>query len=102
MQSAMRKDLGKDMAKEESDNIKLQLAAGKRSGSPVGTALAHGRTSWISASVQRKTQKDRWMIFPCWSRLYADVRLFIPETPPASVLLLRAGGDCQGSPERIA
>src|ERR1700748_404956 len=84
--------------------IKLQLPAGKATPAPpVGTALGpHGLNIMdFCKQFNAKTQKKPvgWLL-PVLVTVYTDRTFtFILNTPPASILLLRAAGIVKGSAE---
>ena len=93
------------MAKKEIATIKLQLPAGQANPSPpVGPALgAHGvNIMEFCKTYNAKTQGQIGMIIPVVITVFSDRSFtFVTKTPPASRLLIKAGGVPKGSPMPI-
>ena len=89
------------MAKKEMAYIKLQIPAGKANPSPpVGPALGqHGvNIMEFCKAFNAKTQSMGDTIVPVVITVYQDRSFsYITQTPPASVLLLKAAGLQKGS-----
>ena len=89
------------MAKKVIGVVKLQLPAGKATPAPpVGPALGQYGVNIMEFVKQfnAKTAKQPGMIIPAVLTVYADRSFsFILKTPPASVLIRKAGGIEKGS-----
>jgi large subunit ribosomal protein L11 len=95
------KEKEKDMAKEVSAQIKLQIPAGKANPAPpVGPSLGQHGVNIMEFCKQfnAKTQKEGDSIIPVIITVYKDRTFsFILKTPPASDLLKKAAGIIKGS-----
>ena len=84
------------MAKKISGYIKLQLPAGKATPQPpVGPALGQYGVSIpnFTKEFNERTKNDIGLIIPVIITVYADRSFtFITKTPPAAVLIKKAGG----------
>jgi large subunit ribosomal protein L11 len=93
------------MAKQELAKIKLHLPAGKANPSPpVGPALSqHGVNIMEFCKVFNEgTKGQEGMVIPVVITVYQDRTFsFIKKTPPASILLKKAAGIVQGSPDPL-
>ena len=82
--------------KKVTGSIKLQIPAGKATPAPpVGPALGQAGVNIMDfcKAFNAKTSKDEGLIIPVVVTVYADRSYtFITKTPPAPVLLKRAGG----------
>jgi len=91
------------MAKKIIGLIKLQVTAGKANPSPpIGPALGqHGvNIMEFCKAFNARTSDQEGMIIPVVITVYADRSFsFITKTPPASVLLKKAGQIAKGSKE---
>ncbi|MDL1976761.1 MAG: 50S ribosomal protein L11 [Deltaproteobacteria bacterium] len=91
------------MAKKIIGSIKLQVTAGKANPSPpIGPALGqHGvNIMEFCKAFNARTSDQEGMIIPVVITVYADRSFsFITKTPPASVLLKKAGQIAKGSKE---
>ena len=91
------------MAKKILTHIKLHIPAGKATPAPpVGPALGqHGVNIMdFCKAFNAKTQKGAGITTPVVITVYQDHSYtFIPQTPPASVLLIKAAGVPKGSGE---
>ena len=91
------------MAKKEVAKIKLQIPAGAANPSPpVGPALGqHGlNIMQFCKEFNARTMEQKGMIIPVVITAYADRSFtFIPKTPPAAVLVLKAAKLEKGSGE---
>ncbi|MFV9690391.1 MAG: 50S ribosomal protein L11 [Desulfobacteria bacterium] len=91
------------MAKKIIGSIKLQVTAGKANPSPpIGPALGqHGvNIMEFCKAFNARTSDQEGMIIPVVITVYADRSFsFITKTPPASVLLKKAGRIAKGSKE---
>ncbi|MBQ7039782.1 MAG: 50S ribosomal protein L11 [Clostridia bacterium] len=89
------------MAQKVSGYIKLQIPAGKATPAPpVGPALGqHGvNIVQFTKEFNERTAKDMGLIIPVVITVYADRSFsFVTKTPPASVLLKKAGKIESGS-----
>ena len=89
------------MAKKVEGYIKLQIAAGKATPAPpVGPALAqHGvNIAQFTKEFNARTADQDGMIIPVVITVYADRSFsFVTKTPPAAVLLKKAGKIKSGS-----
>jgi large subunit ribosomal protein L11 len=98
---SIAKEKEKDMAKEVSAQIKLQIPAGKANPAPpVGPSLGQHGVNIMEFCKQfnAKTQKDGDSIIPVIITVYKDRTFsFIMKTPPASDLLKKAAGIIKGS-----
>ena len=83
--------------------VKLQIPAGKATPAPpVGPALGQQGVNIMDfcKAFNAKTSSDEGLIIPVVITVYHDRSYtFITKTPPAAVLLKRAGGIAKGSPE---
>ncbi len=91
------------MARQIIGSIKLQVTAGKANPSPpIGPALGqHGvNIMEFCKAFNARTSDQEGMIIPVVITVYADRSFsFITKTPPASVLLKKAGQIAKGSKE---
>ncbi|MDL1975622.1 MAG: 50S ribosomal protein L11 [Deltaproteobacteria bacterium] len=91
------------MARKIIGSIKLQVTAGKANPSPpIGPALGqHGvNIMEFCKAFNARTSDQEGMIIPVVITVYADRSFsFITKTPPASVLLKKAGQIAKGSKE---
>jgi large subunit ribosomal protein L11 len=91
------------MAKKVIGMIKLQVPAGQASPSPpVGPALGQQGVNIMEfcKAFNAKTQAQEGMIIPVVVTVYADRSFtFVTKTPPASILLKKAGQIAKGSGE---
>ena len=91
------------MAQKVIGYIKLQIPAGKATPAPpVGPALGqHGvNIMAFTKEFNERTKNDMGMIIPVVITVYADHSFsFVTKTPPAAVLIKKAGGIESGSGE---
>ena len=84
------------MAKKITAVVKLQLPAGKATpGPPVGSTLGpHGiNIAGFTKEFNERTSKDAGLIIPVIITIYQDHSFtFVLKTPPAPVLIKKAGG----------
>jgi len=89
------------MAKKVTGFIKLQIPGGQANPSPpVGPALGQRGVNIMEfcKAFNAKTQDQKGTIIPVIITVYSDRSFtFVTKTPPASVLLLKAGGIEKGS-----
>ena len=89
------------MAKKVVKQVKLQIPAGKASPAPpVGPALGQAQVNIMGfcKEFNARTQDQAGLIIPVVISVYEDRSFtFIPKTPPAPVLLLKAAKVDKGS-----
>ena len=89
------------MAQKVTGYIKLQIPAGKATPAPpVGPALGqHGiNISAFTKEIIERTKNDAGLIIPVVITVYADRSFsFITKTPPAAVLIKKAGNQEKAS-----
>ena len=88
------------MAKKVVGQVKLQITAGAANPSPpVGPALGQRGVNIMEfcKAFNAQTQNMQGLIIPVIVTVFADRSFtFITKSPPASVLLIKASGACQG------